>query len=243
METTALRTGAGTWFLASTVIYMFRSADLPMGFIHFLQCSMMMVMTFLGGYRLYYWVAQGQIRRRLERGVHAKEFFFHETVVDQWLGFSASWVYVYSLMFYGLFGLILLGVRSQADMFGVLARGLTLAIAHLVFWLFVPTTVPQSLIFLKEKHRQTAEPPSIAVVLLRLVQTYDGQNCESIPSMHCSLACFLSLVLYFEQNRTHPITLCIPLLVAISCIKTKQHVFWDCVTGIVVALAMYPLLN
>lgn len=234
------------WFSLSILLWSCRASPDSMSFSHFLHCSFMMVVTFLGAYRFYYWVAQDQWVRKNTSSTPFRAWCAPTTWVDWYLRFSSPWVYIYSFVFYLLVGLILVVVRTREEMMDVLVRATWMALAHCMLWMFVPTTIPQSLIDLKEQHREKliagTHPRSFSLMCLSKIQEYDGQNTNAVPSLHCAIATFCALLFYCEYEFKLPNALLLVFLVAFSCIKTKQHLFLDCCAGIATGSFLYVIL-
>lgn len=246
MDLSFLYVASPLWFCLSLGIYSLRTEEQQMSLSHFMQCSLLMVMTFLGVYRFYFWVAQAQWQKEVTMEAHRTSWSCPETWIDWWLGFSAPWVFVYSFAFYFAFALVLVEVRNRDEMMGLLFRGCILVLIHCLFWMVFPTTIPSKLISLKEEHRSQIQsrtkPIDFSLMCLNMVQGLDGQNTNAVPSLHCSLASFLAMILYFEYSFSGWIWLALNILIPISCIKTKQHMFGDCCIGMVVAFVLYIVL-
>lgn len=217
----------------------------------FFTYCLIMVISFLGSYRVYYWVALAQIEKRKENtNMHKqqKEFYFEENGIDRFFTFSSIWIFIYSGIFYLMFALVLLKVKNSQQFLNVVSSGIWLFMAHCALWSAWPTTIAPSLITLKKQHYGTTvasgeQPimPSFAMGFVKLVQKYDGQNTNAIPSAHCSLATMLMWILWKQLCYGNWVII-IPAIVAISCMKVKQHVFWDTILGSLFGTFMYHLL-
>ena len=190
------------------------------------------------------------------------EFAFQEDRMDQLIRFDARWVFVYSLLYYSLFVSGAFYARDDADFCTFLVGVILLISAHAALWLYFPTTLPLSLRVQKEallsietgnRHMRSTS----AEHFLRLIQRTDGQNTNTIPSMHCSVAAHICWFLYYTfasstlalqsgepvdkpagavvqipDNKLTAFLAAVPVIVAFSCVATKQHAFWDTVCGL-----------
>lgn len=187
----------------------------------------MIVICFLGNFQIYRWVADRQIRKRNEIP-NFREYAWPVGIVDKCIPFHPAWVYVYGLLFFVLYGLVILLITNDRIFLQSLVGGCFVLLVQAALWILIPTTIPYALRQLKK----TNKGKRLGSEFLDLVQGMDGQNTNAIPSQHCSLSTHLACTLYFYTSLPPLLLVLIPILIAVSCVGTKQHVFLDTVCGI-----------
>jgi membrane-associated phospholipid phosphatase len=156
------------------------------------------------------------------------------TFVDQWIGLSPSWVWAYVSYYFYLAGAYLF-VRDEQNLNQVVySYAFSTLIAFFIFFL-LPTSLPRFLYPLEN-------PNTWAVWMLNHVRGVD-QSINCAPSMHITMSTIAALTYYKESKKMGVLTALWGLLIAYSTMATKQHYFWDVVTGFIFGLATYGFFS
>lgn len=174
------------------------------------------VVLIIGGYQFYFW-CQRQSKTR------ARVFSFK---LDNSIPLQPMWVWIYSGIYYPAIIAVVMSVRDLRQFNYMAFSYLVLLGFHMIVFLVFPVEVPQ------EWRRSTSHPGSASGRFLALVQRFDARsNC--FPSMHVSVATLTA----FHGARNMPNAF-IPsaifvVLIALSCVLTKQHYLIDLPAGLV----------
>lgn len=186
------------------------------------------VVLIIGGYQFYFW-CQRQSRTR------ARQFSFR---LDNLIPQRPAWVWIYSGIYYPAIILVVISVRDLRQFNYTAFSYLALLAFHMLVFLAFPVEVPQ------EWRQFGLNTRSISGKFLALVQKFDARsNC--FPSLHVSVATLTA----FHGTRNEPSAF-IPaaifvVLIAISCVLTKQHYLIDLPAGLVcgwLSFLLYRLL-
>lgn len=164
------------------------------------------VVLIVGAYQFYFFTQ----RHRLKT---PHTFTFE---LDERIPFSPAWSWVYSCLYYPAI-LYLNVVAESPGQFNRMAFSfiVLLAVQMLCFATY-PVATPQH-------WRDRADEYSVSVRFLRFVRHFDGPtNC--FPSMHVSVATLTSLYLL---PHIGPSAFAFPMIIALSCVLTKQHYLID----------------
>ncbi|ROL60814.1 hypothetical protein D9V86_09005 [Bacteroidetes/Chlorobi group bacterium ChocPot_Mid] len=192
--------------------------DSQMTLFQYLQLTALIAVVVPGGYQLYFWTQR-----------HSN--FFKTRVlkiwIDDYIPFWPKWVWVYSFFYYILIGGFLIMIPNIETAVYVIFGGLVLLVSQCIFFILFPAINPP-------EWRQF-EPDTISKKFLKFVQAFDDEN-NCFPSMHCSLATYISLTMFpvIAYYSFIPI-----FLIAISCLLTKQHQFMDVVPGVGLGAFVY----
>ena len=168
------------------------------------------VVLIVGGYQFYFWCQRHPLTRPRE----------WPSWLDDRIPLRPRWVWVYSFLYYPIILYANAMVRSPAEFPRLATTYLVLLVAQMVFFVWVPVVTP-------EHWRPRALGRSPSEQMLALVQRFDARS-NSFPSMHTSVATLTALHLY---PLAGPWVLTFPVLIAISCVFTKQHYLIDLPAG------------
>lgn len=174
------------------------------------------VVLIIGAYQFYFW-CQRQSKAR------ARVFSFK---LDNSIPLQPVWVWIYSGVYYPAIIVVVMSVRDLRQFNYMAFSYLALLAFHMIVFLVFPVEVPQ------EWRRSESNPGSASRRFLALVQRFDARsNC--FPSMHVSVATLTA----FHSVRNIPSAF-IPsaifvILIATSCVLTKQHYLIDLPAGLV----------
>lgn len=182
--------------------------------------SSLVAIVVTGCYQLFFWVQRNNY------------YFKTRCLVSPWdkyIPFWPSWVWIYSFLYYIAIGFVVASIQSIAEGVYLIFGAILLLLSHVFFFFFFPSTVPAS-------YRQY-EGNNLSTSYLKFVQGKDnGRNC--MPSMHCSIAMYVSLVLFPVIGIASWVFIG---LIAISCLLVKQHQMADILPGIALGWAVWSV--
>lgn len=182
---------------------------------------MILVLIFVitGGYQLYFWCQDAYIGE-----VHT----IQESAIDKYIPKIDLAIYIYSFIYYLGIGLVIITIKSYEQFTNILFIGLLLLILHAIFFILLPTKLPES------SRNDDNKPP-----MMELSQRYDKIG-NAYPSMHVSIAI---LVFFLIKPVFGNIALLFPIFIIVSCLMTKQHFFADCMGGAIYGVIFVYLIN
>lgn len=196
--------------------YFFNS---PLSYFEYFELTILIAILILGGYQIFFWVQR-------------HNSYFKTRVLkislDDYIPFWPSWVWIYSFLYYVAIGYVLISVDSVEQAVTYIFGGIMLLLIQSLFFLFIPTVVPQN-------EWRTYTVHSLSTRYLKFIQTLDnGRNC--FPSMHCSLATYIGLILLPTIGAWAYLFIA---LIAVSCLLVKQHQILDIPPGIIVGWLIF----
>ena len=158
--------------------------------------------TFVGVYQFYF----------LTQRYHASNVRVFHSKLDEKIPFWPSWVWIYSFLYYPAI-LYLNVITRDARHFAMMVFSfVVLLVLQMFFFYFFPVATPDHW-----RSRNTGSTASER--FLQYVQKFDGPtNC--FPSMHVSVATLTAL---HASGSLGPWAFAFPVLIALSCMFTKQH--------------------
>lgn len=204
---------AGIYYLAGTELF-----ASPLSLDEYLVFTSLVAIVVTGCYQLFFWVQRNN-------------YFFKSRCfvlpLDRYIPFWPSWVWIYSFLYYIAIGFVVASIQSIVEGVYLIFGAIVLLLAQVTCFLLVPSTVPTG-------YRQY-EVNSRSTRFLKFVQGKDnGRNC--MPSMHCSVAMYVSLILYPSIGDAAFVFVA---LIAISCLFVKQHQIADIFPGILLGWAVW----
>ena len=140
--------------------------------------------------------------------------------LDEWIPYWPSWVWIYSFIYYPLILYVNFTVESPRQFAYMAASYILLLVLQMAFFLLYPVSTP-------EHWRAYNAGRTRSERFLALVQRFDARS-NSFPSMHVSVAVLTALHLV-PQLGVHAFWF--PVLIALSCVFTKQHYLIDLPPG------------
>jgi len=206
---------AWLYFLVGT-----RYFDSPLSLEEYVVFTTLVAIIVTGCYQLFFWVQRNN-------------YFFKTrcfvTGLDNHIPFWPSWVWIYSFLYYIAIGFVVASIQSITAGVYLVFGAILLLLSQVFFFFFFPSKVPS-------EYRQYAVN-SYSTRFLKFVQGKDnGRNC--MPSMHCSVAMYVSLALYPTIGNASWIFVS---LIAISCLFVKQHQLADILPGIALGWAVWSV--
>jgi membrane-associated phospholipid phosphatase len=174
------------------------------------------VVLIVGAYQFYFWC-----QRRTQK--RARRFSFK---LDNAIRLRPWWVWIYSGAYYPAFGVVVLSTKDLRS-FNYMAFSylLLLGLQMLIFLLF-PVEVPPGW------RQSRPNAPSRSQNLLSFVQRFDARG-TCFPSMHISVATLTALHTVRNTNCGWALPASFVMLIAVSCVLTKQHYIMDVPGGVI----------
>lgn len=176
------------------------------------------VFLIVGVYQFYFWCQRNHVTAPRQLKLR----------LDDLIPYWPSWVWIYSCIYYPLILYLNFIVESpQQFTYVAVSYVLLLALQMVFFVLFPVTTPPQWRSFNRER--------TLSERFLALVQRFDASsNC--FPSMHVSVA---MLSAFHLLPHIGPSAFAFPVVIALSCLFTKQHYLVDLPAGALLGWSTY----
>jgi membrane-associated phospholipid phosphatase len=168
------------------------------------------VILIVGGYQLYFWCQRHPLAA-------PREFRF---TLDRRIPYWPSWVWIYSLLYYPAILYVNWAVDSPREFVYLAGSFLGLLAMQMVFFVVFPVATPESWRLINGRRTWSER-------FLAIVQRLDARS-NSFPSMHTSVAMLTALYL---QPQLGTWAYLFPVLIALSCLFTKQHYVVDLPAG------------
>jgi len=168
------------------------------------------VFLIVGVYQFYFWCQRNHLTAPRELRLR----------LDDWIPYWPSWVWIYSCIYYPLILYLNFVMESPRHFTHVAVSYVLLLGLQMAFFVLFPVTTP-------EHWRSFNRQRTLSERFLALVQRFDARS-NSFPSMHVSVAMLTSLHLLPYLGV---LSFAFPLLIALSCLFTKQHYVLDLPAG------------
>ena len=168
------------------------------------------VFLIVGVYQFYFWCQRNHLTAPRELRLR----------LDDWIPYWPSWVWIYSCIYYPLILYLNFVMESPRHFTHVAVSYMLLLGLQMAFFVLFPVTIP-------EHWRSFNRQRTLSERFLALVQRFDARS-NSFPSMHVSVAMLTSLHLLPYLGV---MSFAFPLLIALSCLFTKQHYLLDLPAG------------
>ncbi|MGH8630970.1 MAG: phosphatase PAP2 family protein [Burkholderiales bacterium] len=165
---------------------------------------------FVAGHQLYFWCQRNPL-------FPATRLWF---AVDRRIPYRPEWVWVYTPLYYLVIASVAWVVDSWETFVTVAGSYALLLAMQAAFFLLFPVATPREWRSFNRRRTRSEK-------LLAAVQDLDMRS-NSFPSMHVSVAMLSALHLLPAAGHA---ALLFPLLVATSCVLTKQHYLVDLPAG------------
>jgi hypothetical protein len=172
----------------------------------------------VGGYQLYFWIQR--YTQTYKNAIILGSF------IDDYIPFVPETVIVYSPLYYLTFALVITTVKDYTQLVDNIFAAMVLLTLQVICFFMIPTTVPNS--YRKFNIKRINIFSRSTIRLLEYVQSFDDMH-NACPSAHCSFAVLLSFMLI---DKFYYYSYLFPVLIASSCLLTKQHVIIDTFFGI-----------
>ncbi|HXM82568.1 MAG TPA: phosphatase PAP2 family protein [Burkholderiales bacterium] len=166
----------------------------------------------VGAYQFYFWCQRNPLATPRQLKLR----------IDDWIPYWPSWVWIYSCVYYPII-LYLNFIIDSARQFTYVATSYMLLLGlQMLFFVLFPVTTPVH-------WRAYNLERTLSERFLALVQRIDAPS-NSFPSMHVSVAMLTAMHLLPHLGA---MALAFPVLIALSCLFTKQHYVIDLPAGAV----------
>lgn len=158
---------------------------------------------------------------------------FHSPL-DERIPFVPGWSWVYSFLYYPAILYLNLLARTPGEFTRMAFSFIVLLVLQMVCFTLYPVATPPHWRERAQAHRAAR---GRAGRFLGFVRHFDGpSNC--LPSMHVSVATLAAL---HASSALGPWAWAFPVLIAISCVFTKQHYLIDLPLGAALGAAVFAL--
>lgn len=176
----------------------------------------------VGVYQFYFWCQRNHVAQ-------PREF---RLPIDDRIPYRPRWVWIYSFLYYPVIVAINWTVSSPRQYLYVALSYMLLLGFQMIFFLLVPVATPA-------EWRTRVVGRGRSEKFLAFVQSFDGRS-NSFPSMHTSVATLTALHLYPAFG---PLVIAFPVLIALSCLFTKQHYVVDLPAGALLGWLIFKLFQ
>ena len=197
------------------------SSHMLNGFDRFFM--LVLIATVIVGYYQVYFLPQ---KHRL---LKARSF---ETKLDSLIKYNPRWVWMYSGLYYPAILIIGFCVPSWVQLVYVIMSAGALLLLHCTIFFLMPVQVPI--------HWRKPNNPGLSQKALNFVQGIDDR-CNSFPSMHVGVAMLIDLYIHKFVPEVYPLGMLVPIIIAISALKTKQHFVVDILPGVITGYSVFKL--
>ncbi|MDP9361580.1 MAG: phosphatase PAP2 family protein [Acidobacteriota bacterium] len=170
------------------------------------------IFLIVGVYQFYFWCQTNPFSFKTRRLL---------SPLDQRIPYRPIWVWVYSFLYYPMILIITLTTDSSRQFLYVAISYVALLAIQMALFVTFPVVTPV------EWRERAAVPHGRSERFLALVQRFDAPS-NSFPSMHTSVAMLTALHLLPSIGVA---VFAFPLLIALSCLYTKQHYLVDLPAG------------
>jgi len=176
------------------------------------------VILIVGAYQFYFWCQRNPLTqpRELKLGI------------DERIPYWPGWVWIYSFIYYPLILVLNLALETPRQFTHVATSFMLLLALQMAFFVLFPVTTP-------ERWRTLNTGRSVSERFLAVVQRFDARS-NSFPSMHTSVAMLTALHLSPHLGAG---AFAFPVLIALSCLFTKQHYVVDLPAGAALGWAVH----
>jgi len=170
------------------------------------------VFLIIGVYQFYFWCQRNPFTK-------SREF---RLPIDDRIPYRPRWVWIYSFLYYPVIVAVNWSVSSPREYLYVAISYLLLLILQMAFFTLLPVATPLEWRTCNLRRGRSER-------FLAFVQSFDART-NSFPSMHTSVATLTALHLCPTFG---PWVFLFPVLIAVSCLYTKQHYLVDLPAGAV----------
>ena len=143
------------------------------------------------------------------------------------------WVYISEYVYYVI---AFLSFRNLMNVNKFLYSYLALSLLSCAIFFFWPTVFPRELYPL-----DASVPDGITKTVFSFLRTHMDTPANCLPSHHVSSCFLLAFAFYTESKAKFRIYLSWTFLISLSTLSTKQHYFYDVVTGFLLAVVFYKI--
>lgn len=168
------------------------------------------VILIVGIYQFYFWCQRNPLAEPRELKLR----------IDELIPYWPSWVWIYSCIYYPIILYLNLVIESQQHFTYVATSYVLLLALQMAFFVLFPVNTP-------EGWRAYNRRRTVSERFLAFVQRFDARS-NSFPSMHVSVSMLTAMHLVPHLGSA---AFLFPVLIALSCLFTKQHYVIDLPAG------------
>jgi len=180
------------------------------------------VILIVGVYQFYFWCQRNYVAAPRELKLR----------VDEWIPYWPGWVWIYSCVYYPLILYLNFVLESSRQFTYVAMSYMLLLWLQMAFFVLFPVATP-------EHWRAYNLRRTLSERFLAYVQRFDARS-NSFPSMHTSVAMLTALHLLPHLGAA---AFAFPVLIALSCLFTKQHYILDLPAGALLGWLTFHAYN
>jgi membrane-associated phospholipid phosphatase len=181
------------------------------------------VFLIVGVYQFYFWCQRNPLSIEA-RGLRSR--------FDDFIPYRPRWVWIYSFLYYPIILLITATTASSRQYLYIAISYVILLFAQMALFLLFPVATPH-------EWRAWNTGNTLSERFLAFVQRFDAPT-NSFPSMHTSVAILTALHL---QSALGTWIFAFPVLIALSCLFTKQHYVIDIPGGAILGWACFRVFQ
>src|SRR5438552_10083117 len=180
------------------------------------------VFLIVGVYQFYFWCQRNPLNKPRELRLP----------IDDAIPYRPRWVWIYSFLYYPVIVAVNWSVSSPREYLYVALSYLLLLLFQMAFFTVVPVATPLEWRTCNLRRGRSER-------FLAFVQTFDAPT-NSFPSMHTSVA---TLTAFHLSATFGPAVFVFPLLIAVSCLYTKQHYVIDLPAGALLGWLVFVIFK
>lgn len=209
--------GAAVYYAAAR-----RFSEAALGYLDYLVLTTILALVVTGGYQLFFWVQRNN-------------YYFPTRCpscrLDDYIPFWPWWVWPYNVVYTLMLGAVLVTIRSLNEGLYIIFSGVLLLVAHSLFAMFFPCTVPAKF--------RDYKITGISTRYLKMIQKFDNKH-SAFPSMHCSLATFVGLRMH---TRLPLVSVLFIVFTPVACLMVKQHQLADTIGGVLLGAVVFYAMH
>ena len=178
------------------------------------------VLLIVGVYQFYFWCQRNYVTQPRQLKIP----------LDDVIPYQPRWVWIYSGLYYPVIVYINFTVESPRQFLHIAMSYILLLAAQMAFFVFFPVATPTEWRSINQRRGRSER-------FLAFVQRLDSP-ANSFPSMHTSVAMLTACHLWPHLGIY---ALLFPLLIAVSCVFTKQHYLLDLPAGAVLGWGIFRI--
>ena len=141
-----------------------------------------------------------------------------EIFIDKFIPKKTWFIYIYNFLYYIGFGILLIYIKSYKEFINICFYAILLLLSLVSFFMIFPSKLHNNTRDINESN-----------IFLKLTQHLDNTT-NAFPSAHVAISVFIAIIL---NKYIGIIAYLFPILIFISCLFTKQHLFIDCIGGFI----------
>jgi len=182
----------------------------------------MTVFLIFGVYQFYFWCQR-------HPAVATRQF---SMPLDEWIPYRPRWAWIYSFLYYPAIVYLNWTVTSPRHFNHLVMSFFILLVGQMVFFILFPVETPGH-------WRDLNRGRTVSEKFLLFVRRFDApSNC--FPSMHVSVAMLTAM---HAQATLGSWVFLFPVLIAASCVFTKQHYVVDLPAGAALGWGAYQVFQ